>query len=375
MSYKIKAAALVACMLAIGVASTPQSASAASQCDALIQRTALARPVPLGISGGNIHSFIRKKVNNKAIGCFGGTLGAMVQDSQSNQYILSNNHVLADQNAARVGQLIVQPGLVDLQCLKSSSNSVATFSHAINLKFGGGSNAVDAAIALVQSGQVSSDILFIGEIASTVTTPTLAMAVQKMGRTTCLTTGSVIAVGTNLVVNYSDTRKPKLAKFANQILITGSSKTPTFSAAGDSGSLIVTDDSCPRAVALLFAGSSGGFTVANPISTVLSALNVSMAGSCTPAVSTLAHADAEAQSVGLSAEVVESAKAIRDRHEDTLMSVPGAVGTGIGAGDQSGQPAVEVFVEKLTPEAQSAAAQEVEGLPVKLVESGEFVAY
>ena len=88
-----------------------------------------------------------------------------------------------------------------------------------------------------------------------------------------------------------------------------------------------------------------------------------------------AHADAEAQSVGLSAEVVESAKAIRDRHEDTLMSVPGAVGTGIGAGDQSGQPAIEVFVEKLTPEAQDAAAEEVEGLPVKLVESGKFVAY
>lgn len=37
------------------------------------------------------------------------------------------------------------------------------------------------------------------------------------------------------------------------------------------------------------------------------------------------------------------------RHEDSLMHVPGAIGTGIGAGDQSGQPAIEVFVEKLPP--------------------------
>jgi hypothetical protein len=208
-----------------------------------------------------------------------------------------------------------------------------------------------------------------------VATPTIAMAVQKMGRTTCLTTGAIIAVDTNLAVNYSETRKKKLAKFTNQILIGGSKKTPLFSAPGDSGSLIVTDDNCPRAVALLFAGSSGGFTIANPINTVLSALNVSMVGSCTPAVSTLAQADVEAQSVGLATEVVASAKAIRDQHEDALMSVPGAVGTGIGAGDQPGQPAIEVFVEKMTPEAQAATSADVDGVPVKLIETGRFAAY
>lgn len=74
-------------------------------------------------------------------------------------------------------------------------------------------------------------------------------------------------------------------------------------------------------------------------------------------------------------EAVESAKAIRDRLEDSLMHVPGAIGTGIGAGDQSGQPAIEVFVEKLPPQAQAAASKDVEGLPVKVIESGEFVAY
>jgi hypothetical protein len=38
-------------------------------------------------------------------------------------------------------------------------------------------------------------------------------------------------------------------------------------------------------------------------------------------------------------------------------------------------PAIEVFVEKMTPEAQAAASKDVEGLPVKVVETGAFVAY
>src|SRR5712672_326297 len=148
MSYKMKAAALVACMLAIGVASTPQKASAQA-CDGDPQKTALARPIPMGISGGNIHSFLRKKVNNKIKGCFGGTLGSMVQDSSLTQFILSNNHVLADQNTAKAGDRIVQPGLNDVLCFKSSTNSVATFSKAIHINFAGGKNTVDAAIAAV----------------------------------------------------------------------------------------------------------------------------------------------------------------------------------------------------------------------------------
>jgi hypothetical protein len=374
MSYKMKVAAVVACMFAIGVAAAPQNVFA-QLCDAATQQTALTRPIPLGVSGGNIHSFLRKKVNNKIIGCFGGTLGSMVQDSQNVQYILSNNHVLADQNTAKLGELIVQPGLADVSCLKSTSDSVASFSRTVHINFAGRTNTLDAAIASVEPGQVSPEILFIGPIASSLATPTIGLAVQKMGRTTCLTTGKIAELNANLSVNYSDTHKPKMAKFVNQILVTGSGATPNFSAAGDSGSLIVTDDSCPRAVALLFAGTSNGMTIGNPISAVLSGLNVSMVGSCTPAASTLAQADVEAQSVGLSTEAVVSATAIRDRHEDSLMRVPGAVGTGIGASDQAGQPAIVVFVEKLTPEAQAAASKDVEGLPLKVVESGAFVAY
>lgn len=380
MSYKTKGAVLVACMLAIGVASTPQNASAQVNACAVTpptQQTALSRPIPLGISGGNINSLLKNK-KGQVTGCFNGTLGSMVEDSADNEYILSNNHVLADQNAAKPGQPIVQPGLADAGCVKSPSNAVATFSKAIKLRFAGHKNFVDAAIAEVEPGQVSPDILFLGPIAGTVASaPTIGMPVQKMGRTSCLTTGVISALDANLRVNYSETTKPHLANFVNQFAVTGSVKTPVFGGPGDSGSLIVTQDDCPQPVALLFAGSANGsFTYANPISEVLSRLDVSMVGTCTASLTSDApSADVLAASVGMSTEVVASAKAVRDRHESQLMSIPGAVGSGIAAGDQPGQPAIVVYVEKMTPQAEGAAPKDVEGLPVKLIESGEIVAY
>jgi hypothetical protein len=381
MTYKTKGAALVACMLAIlaiGVASAPQNAFALiDACNVIppTQRTALTRPIPLGISGGNNRSILKDK-DGELKGCFSGTLGSMVQDSANNQYILSNNHVLADQNLAKPGEPIVQPGLVDVQCVRSQSNAVATFSSAIKIRFGH-KNFVDAAIAAVQPGQVSPQILFIGNIASTVVSaPAIGMPVQKMGRTTCLTTGVIAALDANVTINYSDTKKPHLASFVNQILVTGNGDTPIFSAAGDSGSLIVTQDDCPLPVALLFAGSTNGaITIANPISAVLSSLGVSMVGTCTALASAEPSADALAADIGMSKEVVASAKSVRDRHEDQLMSIPGAVGSGIAAGDQPGHAAIEVFVEKLTPQVKAATPKDVEGTPVKVIESGEIVAY
>ncbi|MGA6974877.1 MAG: hypothetical protein WBY93_24840 [Candidatus Binatus sp.] len=334
---------------------------------------ALPRPIPLGISGGNIRSVIKTK---KEKGCFSGTLGSMVEDSEDNEYILSNNHVLADQNEAKPGQKIVQPGLVDVDCLKAPSNTVATYSNTIKIKFGGGNNTVDAAIAAVEPGEVSPQILFIGDIAGTVGTPTIGLPVEKMGRTTCVTTGVIAQLDANVTINYSDMpKKPKLAKFLNQIVVTGSVATPQFGLAGDSGSLVVTIDDCPQAVALLFAGfSTSGNVIANPISEVLGKLDVSMVGTCTADAVEAVPSDVLAASVGLSDEVVTSAKAVRDSHEDALMKIPGAVGTAVGASDQPGEAAIVVYVDKLTPEAQAAAPKEVDGLPVSLIESGEAVA-
>ena len=377
MTYKTKGAALVACMLAIGVASMPQNASAVDVCSAMppTQQTALTRPIPLGISGGNNNGFIKRR-NGSIKGCVSGTLGSMVQDASNDQFILSNNHVLADINKATPGQLIVQPGLADAACVQSPSNAVATFSNAIKLRFGGHKNFVDAALAAVEPGQVSPEILFIGPIASSViSAPSIGMLVEKMGRTTCLTGGSISALDAHLLVNYSETAKPHLASFVNQFAVTGTKG--NFGGPGDSGSLIVTQEDCPQAVALLFAGTAdGSITFANPISEVLSRLSVSMVGTCSAALaSDTPGADVPAANIGVSADVVASANAVRDRHEDQIMSVPGAVGSAIAAGDQPGQAAIVVYVTKMTPQVQAATPKDVEGTPVRVIETGEIVAY
>lgn len=352
---------MAVCVLVIGEGSLPAGAATCNQ------TTTLPRPIELGVSGGNINSFLS---NHKR--CFNGTLGSMVQDSSNNQYILSNNHVLADTNKAKPGQLIIQPGLADnpITCQKTPGNAVATFTRTVKVNFSGKLNTIDAAIAAVDPGDVSPEILNIGGIADTVATPTVGLAVQKMGRTTCLTTGAISQVNGNFKISYGG---GKIAKFINQIVI----NTEGFGGAGDSGSLVVTQDTCPQAVALLFAGSAdGSMTVANPISAVLSGLNVTMVGSCTPpAASDTAQPDLLAGNVGMSKEVVDSATAVRDRHEDELMNIPGAVGTAIGMSDQPGKPAIEVYVKKMTPDAQAAAPKEVEGVPVKLIENGGFIAY
>ncbi|WP_425163506.1 hypothetical protein [Candidatus Binatus sp.] len=353
-------------MLAIGAASMP---AGAVTCD---QQTTLPRPIPLGVSGGNINAF--EKMHHQEF-CFGGTLGSMVQDSSDNQYILSNNHVLADINKATPGDLIVQPGLPEnaINCQQMPGDAVATFTRTVNIKFSG-KNTIDAAIAAVDPGDVSSEILNIGGIASSVTAPSVGLAVQKMGRTTCLTTGTISSISGRFKISYGG---GKVAKFVDQILINSPAPPNNFGGPGDSGSLIVTQDACPQAVALLFAGSGNEEqTIANPISDVLSGLGVSMVGSCTPtATSETAQSDVLAGNMGMSKEVADSAAAVRDRHEDDLMKIPGAVGTAIGMSDQPGKPAIEVYVTKMTPQAQAAAPKEVEGVPVKLIENGGFVAY
>ena len=355
MTYQNAGAALGACALAIVVASIPQGALA--DCSGSV-----SRPIELGVSGGNIHSFNKKKTL-----CFSGTLGSMVQDGSGTKFILSNNHVLDDTNKGTRGDPIVQPGLADVACVQDPTTAVANLSRAVKINFGG-TNTVDAAIAEVIPGDVSSDIMNIGPIASTTVAASLGLAVQKQGTATCLTSGTISSVSFHGKISYG---KGKSARFVNQIVI----NVQNFGGPGDSGSLIVTQESCPQAVGLLFAGSGDqSQTIANPISKVLSKLHVSMTSGC-PAAATAPQAVEQAGNATVSKELVDSATAVRDRHEDELMKIPGAVGTAIGVSDTPGQPAIEVYIDKMTPEAQASAPKEVEGLPVKLIENGGFVAY
>jgi hypothetical protein len=100
------------------------------------------RTQSFGSSGGNINDI------SKAF-CCSGTLGSLVKDSSSVQYILSNNHVLARMDQAASGEDISQPGLIDNNCRPGAI--VGDFSVAPHL----GTN-VDAALAALRSGMMDS---------------------------------------------------------------------------------------------------------------------------------------------------------------------------------------------------------------------------
>src|SRR5215510_821711 len=113
-----------------------------------------------GVSGGNVNDASSRF-------CCSGTLGSLITDG-TNQYILSNNHVLARGDQANAGEDISQPGLIDNNC--NIATVVADFTGAAAL----GSN-VDAAVAQLRAGQMDATgfIEDIGVPSSTIVNPSV----------------------------------------------------------------------------------------------------------------------------------------------------------------------------------------------------------
>jgi PKD repeat protein len=223
-------------------------------------RTQRTRPAPIGFSVG--HPDITA-----------GTLGARVTDKDGKVYILSNNHILANSNNANIGDPILQPGAYDGG---SQPGDVIGYLHDLQEISFNASNQMDAAIAIVNSADVSGSTpqgVSYGSPSTTTEDASLGLKVQKYGRTTGHTFGGVAEINVTVTVCF-ETRGPfrcvKEATFTNQISISDGS----FSAGGDSGSLIVTETG-NNPVGLLFAGSSTR-TIANPIGPVLARFGVTI---------------------------------------------------------------------------------------------------
>ncbi len=341
-----------------------------------------AFPIKLGTSGGNINDI------SKGF-CYGGTLGSLVTNG-TNQYILSNNHVLARTNAAASGEDIIQPGLIDQSpgCFKDTKDVVADLTAFVQILFKSKgltpNNAVDAAIAQARIGAVDSSgaILDIGTLSSDTLDPALGMAVKKSGRTTGLTHGSVSAIDATVSVSYGS---GKTAQFNHQIIVTPGS----FIAGGDSGSLMVEDvDTNPSAVGLLFAGSSS-IAIANPIDAVLSKFGVTMVGTVSTASwpgkifawakSLFGVKPSYAANAPLPPQVdpaaVDAVKRVKERHEGRLLALPGVVGVAVGLSERDpGTLAIEVYVVKATASMRNAIPNFLDGVEVKTVETGEIFA-
>ena len=206
-----------------------------------------------------------------------GTLGCFVKTRQSAAVrILSNNHVLANENRSKKGDAIVQQGPFDGG--KKGKNTVGALEKYVRLNRAG-TNFVDAALAALKSGIEYNSVTLRGignlkGIGGSVVD--VGDEVHKVGRTTDVTHGRVTAFELdNVVVGYDIGN----LRFDDQIEIEGKGLGP-FSQGGDSGSLIV--DAENRGVAMLFAGgdqggaNGQGLTYANPLGRVLDDLKVDL---------------------------------------------------------------------------------------------------
>ncbi len=318
-------------------------------------------PIKLGTSGGNVN-------NISAAFCCSGTLGSLVQDTSGAQYILSNNHVLADTDTGHVGDDISQPGLVDVGCNASQANIVADLNQWIRL----GTKNVDAAIALARSGSVDTTgaILDVGVPASASASGAIGLGVAKSGRTTGLTCASISSINTNVSVQYQrncGTGQKFVITYKNQIAITSSG----FSAGGDSGSLIVTSGTA-QPTGLLFAGSSTT-TIANPVSDVLAAFSgFTFVGGGTHAVT--CPTGGKPAAAALSPASVDRATAAKDEHADRLMADPAVIGVGVGASSEDPSEAVVViYLEQ--GRAHRPIPSELNGVRTEVIRTDAFRAY
>ncbi len=346
--------------------------------------------IELGASGSNIHA---SSTSGNKITCCGGTLGSLVVRNGTD-FILSNNHVLANSDAGTTGDAITQPGLIDNPapntCTSTGTATVANLTQFFTLE-GSPPNPVDAALAQIVSGRVdtSGNILLLGATADANGVPvagapqagsgqaaTMGMAVAKSGRSSGLTCSTVETTPATFSVTYSKTCGGSTSftvMYSNQVGVSGGD----FSQEGDSGALIVTQ-STAAPVALLFAGSDTD-TVGNPIGDVLLAMADSsnhvptiVGGAAHKVIGcTLPGPNGvlkTAASVAVGEDEMQAAVAARDTHSSQLLGLPGVRGVSVGPSlDYSGKAAVLIFVTPGT--LHSSLPVQVDGVRTRIVET------
>ncbi|MFO1096139.1 MAG: hypothetical protein U0992_22960 [Planctomycetaceae bacterium] len=275
------------------------------------------RPVPIGVSISNPDVLGLYVQSDDTIFCYSGTLGCRCVDSVGTQYVLSNLHVMGgiylNEDGepslaspiilfASTGDDIVQPATGDSTCSLITADVIAHVSDFEPIRLWADEAdaetwpmLMDACVAAAVPGAVGFNPPANGYPAlrrDVLDRPTLGTPVQKYGRTSSYTDGTITELNAFALVNYSEVPDgTAFGFFIRQLTISNVSarRFPTpappyaeelnpsnFGNPGDSGSLIVarkpgaTFDGQP--VALLFAGGPNGLvarTIANPIGPIL----------------------------------------------------------------------------------------------------------
>lgn len=220
-----------------------------------------------------------------------GTLGALVRDQFGQLYGLSNNHVCGSCNHAHVGLPILAPGVFDV--VPGGLDPFTIGYHAAALTMTPGSVTIvnpaqnhDAAIF-----RIRDENLLTSHQGDWYDTPSMAqpleagMKVEKVGRTTGRTTGTVqCQIVGPVAVTYSAANYGFNGNVYYDPVFYISGDTDIFSDHGDSGSLITTTlpDGTRAAVGLVVGGAASGsvpgrkICIALPITPVLARLNLTL---------------------------------------------------------------------------------------------------
>lgn len=182
-----------------------------------------------------------------------GTAGLIVCHPKlpGSRYILSNNHVLVNNNEAGISKTL-QPGAADGGI--PNQDSIGRMLAFIKLKKRG-SNYLDAALSKpLHRHLLKPKYAVYGTVPGHIKTYKIGDQFKKVGRTTGAVTGTVESIHTDIQVDYGDYGNLGSITFKNQSVIRG--KRPV-SLPGDSGSVWLTRHG-NLAAAVNFAGSDEG---------------------------------------------------------------------------------------------------------------------
>lgn len=324
----------------------------------------LPRPFPMGAS---ISTF---SAGQSAI--FAGTAGLRVYALRkpSLKFILSNAHVigavspsLCPGTAVPLQTLVLQPGTLDIGANPVNPRPYLAGIEvaAVPIDFSpGASNIVDAAVALTSDALASSEIRGLGQPTPALAVALPGMQVAKSGRTTGVTFGSISSINATVLVSY----QCGVARFVGQVITSRGLGGP-----GDSGSALL-DVATNAPVGLFFAGSSD-YGVANQMLFVYLTIGVFVDSAPTTPMDTAALL---ANAPQVSPRIKALAK-IQARNQAALFAKRGIVGMGIGRATHGQNYHFVLYSTKPAVQMAREVPGQIEGVPVRIVETGVFQAY